>query len=132
MYFAAQFRPTVLPNAGTRQLVSALQKYQHRAPANFPTYIVDESWVGADLMIKGLQLAGNNPTRGSVVKALRGIKSYNANGLLPQSINFSTIFGHNLPEQCSWYLQARKNGFVPLSSTPVCGSYIPGTATAQH
>jgi ABC-type branched-subunit amino acid transport system substrate-binding protein len=132
MYFGAQFRPTVLPNAGTRQLASALQKYQHRSPANFPTYIVDESWAGADLMIKGLQLAGNNPTRGSVVKALRGIKSYNANGLLPQSINFSTIFGHNLPKQCSWYLQARKNGFVPLSSTPVCGSYIPGTATAQH
>jgi branched-chain amino acid transport system substrate-binding protein len=132
MYFGAQFRPTVLPNAGTRQLASALQKYQHRSPANFPTYIVDESWAGADLMIKGLQLAGNNPTRGSVVKALRGIKSYNANGLLPQSINFSTIFGHNLPKQCSWYLQAGKNGFVPLSSTPVCGSYIPGTATAQH
>jgi branched-chain amino acid transport system substrate-binding protein len=38
MYFGAQFRPTVLPNAGTRQLASALQKYQHRSPANFPTY----------------------------------------------------------------------------------------------
>jgi branched-chain amino acid transport system substrate-binding protein len=132
MYFSAQFRPTVLPNAGTRQLVSALQKYQHRSPTNFPTYVVDESWVGADLMIKGLQLAGSNPSRGSVVKALRGIKSYNANGLLPQPINFSTIFGHNLPKQCSWYLQARKNGFVPLSAKPTCGTYIPGTATAQH
>jgi branched-chain amino acid transport system substrate-binding protein len=131
MYFSAQFRPTVLPNAGTRQLVSALQKYQHRSPANFPTYVVDEAWVGADLMIKGLQLAGHSPTRASVIKAIRGIKSYNGDGLLPQPINFSTIFGHNLPKQCSWYLQARKNGFVPLSSKPVCGTYIAGTATAQ-
>jgi branched-chain amino acid transport system substrate-binding protein len=131
MYFSASFRPTVLPNAGTRQLVSALQKYQHRAPANFPTYVVDESWLGADLMIKGLQKAGSNPTRASVVKALRGVTSYNGNGLLPQSINFSTIFGHNLPLQCGWYLQAAKNGFVSLSSKPLCGTYIPGTATAQ-
>ena len=131
MYFSAEFRPTVLPDAGTRQLVSALQKYQHRSPANFPTYVVDEAWVGADLMIKGLQLAGRNPSRSAVIKAIRGIKSYNGNGLLPESINFSTIFGHNLPKQCAWYLQARKNGFVPLSTQPECGTYIAGTATAQ-
>ncbi len=131
MYFSASFRPTVLPNAGTRQLVSALQKYQHRAPANFPTYVVDESWLGADLMIKGLQKAGGTATRASVIKALRGITSYNGNGLLPQSINYSTIFGHNLPKQCGWYLQAKKNGFVTVSNQPVCGTYIPGTATAQ-
>ncbi len=131
MYFSASFRPTVLPNAGTRQLVSALQKYQHRSPANFPTYVVDESWLGADLMIKGLQKAGASPTRASVIKALRGITSYNGNGLLPQSINYSTIFGHNLPKLCSWYLQAKKNGFVTVSNQPVCGTYIPGTATAQ-
>jgi branched-chain amino acid transport system substrate-binding protein len=132
MYFSAEFRPTVLPNGGTRQLVSALQKYQHRSPANFPTYVVDEAWVGADLMIKGLQLGGHNPSRTSVIKALRGIKSYNANGLLPETINFSTIFGHNLPKQCAWYLQARKNGFVTLDTQPECGTYIAGTATAQH
>ena len=131
MYFSAEFRPTVLPDAGTRQLVSALQKYQHRSPANFPTYVVVEAWVGADLMIKGLQLAGRNPSRSAVIKAIRGIKTYNGNGLLPESINFSTIFGHNLPKQCAWYLQARKNGFVPLSTQPECGTYIAGTATAQ-
>jgi branched-chain amino acid transport system substrate-binding protein len=131
MYFSAEFRPTVLPDAGTRQLVSALQKYEHRSPANFPTYVVDEAWVGADLMIKGLQLAGNNPSHASVISALRGITSYNGDGLLPEPIDFSTIFGHNLPQQCAWYLQARTNGFVPLSTKPVCGSYIPGTATAQ-
>jgi branched-chain amino acid transport system substrate-binding protein len=131
IYFSAEFRPTVLPDSGTRQLVSALQKYEHRSPTNFPTYVVDEAWVGADLMIKGLQLGGHNPSRASVITALRKIKSYNGDGLLPGPINFSTIFGHNLPKQCAWYLQARKNGFVPLSSKPECGTYLAGTATAQ-
>ena len=34
-------------------------------------------------MIKGLQMAGANPTRAAVIKDLRGLKSYNVNGLLP-------------------------------------------------
>jgi branched-chain amino acid transport system substrate-binding protein len=131
MYFSAQFRPTILPDAGTRQLVGALKKYEHRSPANFPTYVIDEAWLGADLMIQGLQRAGSHPTHASVIKAIRGIKNYDGDGLLPQPINYSTIFGHNLPKQCAWYLQARKNGFVPLSTKPECGTYIPGTATAH-
>ena len=82
-------------------------------------------------MIKGLQLAGPNPTRAGVIKSLRNLKSYNANGLLPQPINYSTIFGHDLPKTCSWVMQATKTGFIPASPTPTCGTDIPGTATAS-
>jgi ABC-type branched-subunit amino acid transport system substrate-binding protein len=129
-YFDTGFRPVQLPNAGTKQLVSALQKYEGRPPSQFPTLNIYESWLGADLMIKGLQLAGPNPTRAAVIKDLRNIKSYNGNGLLPESINYSTIFGHDLPQSCGWYLRAEKTGFVPSSSQPVCGHDIPGTSTA--
>ena len=69
-------------------------------------------------MINGLQRAGQNPTRAGVIKALRSIKSYNGNGLLPITINYSTVFGHDLP-QCAWVLRADKSGFVPISSKPV-------------
>ena len=118
-YFATTFRPAQLPNTGTKQLVSALQKYEGRPPSHFPTFNIYESWLGADLMIKGLQLAGPNPTRATVIKDLRNLKSYNGNGLLPQSINYSTIFGHDLPKQCGWYMQAEKTGFVPVLE-PAC------------
>ena len=57
-YFFSGFRPLSLPNAGTKQLASALQKYEHRSSSEFPTYDVYQAWVGADLMIKGLELAG--------------------------------------------------------------------------
>jgi branched-chain amino acid transport system substrate-binding protein len=130
-YFDSEFRPYSLPDAGTREMAAALQKYEHRPPSQFPSYTIYESWVGADLMIKGLQLAGKNPTPASVIKALRGIKSYNANGLLPESINYSTIFGHDLPKSCGWYMKAEKNGFVAASSQPVCGTDIPGTTTVS-
>jgi branched-chain amino acid transport system substrate-binding protein len=126
--FFSGFRPTSLPNAGTKQMVSALQKYEKRAPSDFPTYDVYEAWVGADLMIKGLEEAGKNPTPAGVIKSLRGVTSYDANGLLPTPINYSTIFGHD-EKSCQWILKAEKSGFVLTSPQPICGSDIPGTST---
>jgi branched-chain amino acid transport system substrate-binding protein len=130
VFFSAEFRPTSLPNAGTKAMVAALQKYQHRAPADFPTYNIYESYVGADLMIQGLKLAGKNPTSATVIKKLRGVTSYNADGLLPDSINFTTIFGHNLPKSCGWYMEATKSGFKATTTAPVCAGYLPNSNTA--
>ncbi|HEX3334047.1 MAG TPA: ABC transporter substrate-binding protein, partial [Acidimicrobiales bacterium] len=130
-YFDSEFRPFALPNAGTRQMQSALQKYEHFSSSQFPNFSQYESWMGADLMIKGLELAGKNPTQAGVIAALHNLKSYNGNGLLPETINYSTIFGHDLPQLCGWYMLAEKNGFVPSSTSPVCGKDIPGTTTVQ-
>jgi branched-chain amino acid transport system substrate-binding protein len=128
-YFASEFHPFQLPNAGTKYMQAALEKYDHFTKSQFPTFEQYESWAGADLMIKGMQLAGSNLTSAQVIKSLRGIKSYNAGGLLANPINYSTIFGHDPAKTCTWYLQARSKGFVPVSSQPICGTDIPGTTT---
>lgn len=130
-YFLTEFRPYQEPNAATRTMAAALQKYEHRSPKHFPTIDLYESWLGADLMIQGLQRAGANPTRASVIKALRGIKSYNGGGLLPVNLDYATNFGHDPKVACDWFLQATKKGFVSATTKPVCGSDIPGTATAS-
>jgi ABC-type branched-subunit amino acid transport system substrate-binding protein len=80
-YFDTQFRPFAIPNAGTRQMQAALEKYDHFTTSQFPTLEQYEAWVGTDLMIKGLQLAGKNPTSAGVIKALRNLKSYSGAGL---------------------------------------------------
>ena len=129
VYFSTGFRPFTLPDAGTRTMAAALEKYAHRS--TFPSYNVYEGWLGATLMIEGIGKAGNNPTHASVIKALRSIKSYNGGGLLPESIDYSTIFGHDLPKQCGWYMRAEKNGFVATSKKPFCGTDIPGTTTVS-
>jgi branched-chain amino acid transport system substrate-binding protein len=131
VYFDSLFRPFSLPNAATRQMQAALVKYDHFTKTQFPTIEQYEAWISTDLMIKGLQLAGKNPTSASVITSLRGIKSYSGNGLLPSSINYSTIFGHDLPKSCGWIVQAKTNGFVPISSQPICGTDLPGTSTAS-
>jgi ABC-type branched-subunit amino acid transport system substrate-binding protein len=130
-YFLSIYRPFSLPDAGTRQMAQALEKYQHFSANQFPTLFQYETWAGADLMIKGLEMDGDNPTRAGVITALRSLKSYNAGGLLPEPIDYSTIFGHDPPQQCVWVLQAQTHGFVPTSSQPVCGTDIPGTSTVQ-
>ncbi len=129
-YFDSEFRPFALPNSGTQQMQAAMQKYAHWSSTEFPNFSQYEAWLGADLMIKGLQLAGKNPTRSAVIKDLRNLKSYNGNGLLPNPINYSTIFGHDLPKECGWYMLASKNGFIAPSSL-TCGTDIPGTTTVS-
>ena len=129
-YFVSEVRPAALPNAGTRQLTAALQKYEHRPPSQFYDYGISEAWLGADLMLKGIQLAGANPTSTGVIHALRNVSSYNGDGLLAQNIDYRTVFGHDPAKSCLWYLQAQKKGFVPVSQQPWCGHDIPGTSVA--
>jgi len=129
-YFFSAFRPWSLPDAGTQQMQAAMEKYAHFTKSQFPTYGQYEAWLGADLMITGLQTAGSNPTHSAVIKALRGLKSYNGNGLLPHPINYATIFGHDLAQTCFWVLRAEKTGFTTVSSNPVCGKDLPGTSTS--
>ncbi len=130
-YFLTPFRPWSLPNAGTQQMQAAMQKYAHFSKSQFPNLGQYESWAGADLMIKGLQMAGPNPTQAAVIKDLRSLKSYNANGLLPNSLNYTNNFGHDPPQTCAWVMKAGPNGFTAMSSKPSCGKDIPGTSTAS-
>ena len=127
-YFLSPFRPFSLPNAGTRQMQAAMQRYAHFTKNQFPTFGQYEAWSGANLMILGIQRAGANPTNAGVIRALRGVKAYNDNGMLPITINYSTIFGKD-PLNCTWIMQAQKTGFVPVSSNPFCGGDIKGTST---
>ena len=73
-YFVSLYRPWVLPNAGTEQMQAAMEKYADFTKSDFPSFGQYEAWAGADLMIKGLELAGKNPTRASVIKDLRGLQ----------------------------------------------------------
>ncbi len=88
-YFMSLFRPWSLPNAGTEQMQAAMEKYAHFTSTQFPSFSQYEAWAGADLMIQGLEKAGASPTRASTITALRGITSYNADGLLPNTFDYS-------------------------------------------
>ncbi len=52
-------------------------------PGGIPGQERDYAYESVDLMIKGLQLAGPNPTRKKVISQLRNVKSWTAEGLIP-------------------------------------------------
>lgn len=81
-------------------------------------------------MIRGLQMAGPDPTQATVISDLRHLRSYNGNGLLPETIDYATVFGKGPVPDCDWYMKAEPNGFVPVSTQPLCGVPIPGTGLA--
>jgi branched-chain amino acid transport system substrate-binding protein len=129
-FFLTNFRPTSLPNAGTVQMANALLKYQGRKLADFPSFNIYESWVATDLMLKGIELAGASPTSAKVIKALHGVTSYNADGILPISYNYSLAnFGKGQSKVCEWFMEAKPKGFSPVSATPMCGTFAPGSTS---
>ena len=127
--FEVLAHPFYEPNAGTEEMQSALEKYDGWTKSQFPTFTEDQAWLGAELMIKGIQGSGSNPTHAGVIKYLRSIKSWNGDGLLPFDIDYATGFGHMSTPNCVWLTKAEKNGYVPEGKNPVCGTYISGTTS---
>jgi branched-chain amino acid transport system substrate-binding protein len=78
-----------------------------------------------DLMIKGLEVRGKNPTRQSFITNLRTVTSYDASGLLPNPVDFSlAAFGKARPKTCGRYAKLQGDTFVPIPSDgkPTCGT----------
>lgn len=129
-YFYQVWVPAQLHTKATKNFQSALKKYEHIPTKTFPDWAQYESWLGADLMIKGLELDGPNPTRAGVIAKLRKLKKYTGGGLIPKPIDYQTIQHHAGPS-CLYVLKAVKSGFTPLKK-PICGSkIIPGTGTSS-
>ena len=129
--FESDYHPFFAPNAGTEQMQATLEKYAGWTKSQFPTYSQDTTWLGSELMIQGIEGAGANPTHASVIKSIRSLHNWDGNGVLPFKLNFATDFGHMAPESCIWLTKAEKNGFVPLSKQPICGTYIPGSTSVS-
>jgi branched-chain amino acid transport system substrate-binding protein len=104
---------------------AALQKYQ--GFSGVPGFDWYEGWTNMDLMIKGLEVAGKNPTRQSFITNLRTVSGYDADGLLPNPIDFGlAAFGKSPAKTCGWYAKLQGTTFVPVPSDgkPVCGTPI--------
>jgi branched-chain amino acid transport system substrate-binding protein len=100
---------------------------------DIPDFGMQGSYIAADLMVFGLQHAGQNPTRQSFISNLRQVTAYNAGGILPGSTSF-TDFGTpamNGTQGCEQFVQLVNGAFVNAnpSGKPVCASNIKFAAT---
>jgi branched-chain amino acid transport system substrate-binding protein len=110
-------------------MLSNLAKYDSGfKQGDIPDFGLQGSYIAADLMIFGLQHAGQNPTRPSFINNLRQVSSYNAGGILPGNTSF-TDFGTpamNGTQGCEQFVQLVNGAFVSANpgGKPVCAPNI--------
>jgi len=125
-YFNSDWVPVESHTPVADAWVANLKKYDPSYPGGAPSFGVAGGWIAADLFIKGLEVAGQNPTRQSYISGLQGVSNYTAGGLLPTPRDFSLAQFGKLPAQnCAYYVQAEGTQFVPKGQ--VCGTVIPNS-----
>ena len=114
------------PNAAAKTMLANLKKYT-AFPGGIPSLNVVYGYASADLMIKGLQLAGKNPTRNAFITDLRKVGSYNVEGLLPSPVTFQHFgtVGMFPATSCELIVQVKGHGYVPYNGNkPICGKRV--------
>jgi len=82
-------------------------------------------YLGADLLIKGLKVAGKCPTRQSFIDNLRKVTNYDGAGMIPEKISFTPgVFPNGNPPMCAWYTIAKGTELVPDAKVTCGGKYI--------
>lgn len=104
---------------------NSLKQYDPTYKGGVPDLGLIDGWMSTDLFVKGLQLAGQNPTRASFIANLRPVTNYNANGLKPTDASF-TPFGVAPTTGCGFYVKFENNQYndYPADGKPLCGTLI--------
>ena len=86
-------------------------------------------YVGADLFIKGLKVAGKCPTRETFISNLRKVTSYDGAGMLPGKVSFvpNGIMPNGNPITCNWFTSAKGTELIPDAKATCGGTYIDTT-----
>ncbi|ABW16359.1 conserved hypothetical protein [Parafrankia sp. EAN1pec] len=103
-----------------RGFFNAMAAYSAQLQPPNQTYAA-EGWIAADMFLRGLAMAGGCPTRAEFISSLRSVQAYDAEGLLPASLNISTSVGEII--RCLHFVQVAPDGthFTQVTPTPLCG-----------
>jgi branched-chain amino acid transport system substrate-binding protein len=127
-YFGITFEPAEMHTAATAQFQAALSKYAGYNGAPWDTQYW--GYVSVDALLAGLNAAGKNPTKTSLINAMQSIRSYGADGLLDgHTIGFA-MDQRGLPpgaQNCTFFVQWSGSSFHVVSGAdPICGMVVPG------
>jgi branched-chain amino acid transport system substrate-binding protein len=86
----------------------------------YPNFGVVSAYLGAAVMAKGLEVAGQNPTRQTFITNLSKVTGYTANGLLPSPVSFNH-FGTAEKAYCEYDVHVSGKEFVAVNGgKPFC------------
>jgi ABC-type branched-subunit amino acid transport system substrate-binding protein len=117
------YSPFELHTPGHTRFLTAMAAYapQLQPPTNGGAV---SGWIAADMMVRGLQEAGDCPTRNQFIERLRAVDDYSADGLLPAQLNIGASFGQST--RCFTFVQVSHDGtrFDVTQPAPRCGQPI--------
>jgi ABC-type branched-subunit amino acid transport system substrate-binding protein len=120
------YTPFEAQTPGIRRFLDAMTRYAPELSDKTQLFAV-QGYVSADLFLRGLELAGDCPTRAGFIDAL-GHSTYDADGLIPSPINLATSRG--VLNNCYFFMRvnAAGTGFEPVPSdgtnTRWCGDPV--------
>ena len=120
VYFSDPFAPLELAktNPEVRTFIEAMKKYERNTGVN--NQHAQYGWVMADMILRGLQDAGNTANRAKFITGLNLDKTWDASGL-GATVNFAN---RSVATGCSFYVRVNGSGsaFVPVfGGQPQCG-----------
>lgn len=124
VYFYGTLAPMELNTPATQQFAADLKTV---GITQDPTYAEYQGYAAVAMLLQGLKTAGPNPTRASLITALRGITDYDAAGLLSKTYDISQR-EQNL---CIYVTKLSGTTFelVP-GADPICGTLTTKTVSA--
>ena len=129
-YWPADVVPIDLHSAATDAFVANLQKYDSDYKGGYPSYGVITAYLGADAMIEGLSVAGQNPTRQSLINNMLKVSDWN-DGLQASPVSWNH-FGTAPQTLCEYMTKVEGDQFVTINNgKPYCGTLIPNSDVAS-
>jgi branched-chain amino acid transport system substrate-binding protein len=121
VYYSSIIPPIDTNNAASNTFMANIKAVDPSyVVGTYPSFGVTDAYLGAVLMVEGLQQAGQNPTRHSFITNLTKVTNWNANGLLPKGVSFDH-FGTSEPSYCEFYVHVQGSTFVALNGgKPFC------------
>lgn len=110
--FFIHVMPFELDLPAHRTLLAAMVEYSPQIqPPSRSSAVV--GWLSADMLIRGIEAAGDCLTRENFITSLRNVSDYNGGGLIPQTVNFK-IAATEL-DTCYQFVQISADGesFIP-------------------
>lgn len=124
-YFFVDYQPFESHAPALRAFSQAMTRYEPEwQPPNQQAAL--SGWISADIFLRGLEGAGTCPRRSAFITSLRAVHNYDAGGILPSPIDFST--DSSQLTRCFTFLRVTPDGkqFSVVRPAPLCGSSLPG------
>ena len=116
VYYTSFYPPLDIPNPSTtafeNNLKAADSSYQM---GTYPPFGTTQAYLAAQLMVKGLQVAGQEPTRKSFISNLSNVTNWDSNGLMAYPLSFNH-FGQSNSTYCEYFVVVSGNKFVAVDN----------------